>query len=231
MPRENTTWQSVRDEVERRIKDRIWVAGDLLPTEEDLAIELGCARVTVNRALRDLAEQGLLDRRRKAGTKVVEFPTRNVQFKIPILRKEVEEQGAVYGYALLSRQITKPPAPIRAAMQLKDARALHLMSLHLADQRPFVLEDRWINLAAVPQAQNVDFSNVSANAWLVQNAPLSRGELSFGAASLNEEQAGSLGADAGSSVLTNTRLTWNGDVAVTFVTLTYTPGHRIRTAF
>ena len=62
-----TNWQSVHDEVLRRIHTRQWKPGDLIPKEVELAEQLGCARATVNRALRELATEGFLDRRRKAG--------------------------------------------------------------------------------------------------------------------------------------------------------------------
>ena len=64
-------WQSVQTEVLRRIHAREWEPGDLIPNESDLALEFGCARTTVNRALRAIADSGLLDRRRKAGTRVL----------------------------------------------------------------------------------------------------------------------------------------------------------------
>jgi formimidoylglutamate deiminase len=69
------SWQAVQDEVRRRIAARLWRPGDFIPHETDLAREFGCARATVNRALRELAEEGLLDRRRKAGTRVAVNPS------------------------------------------------------------------------------------------------------------------------------------------------------------
>ena len=60
------SWQSVQEEVLARIHSRQWKPGDLIPNEADLAQEFGCARATVNRALQNLADEGLLDRRRKA---------------------------------------------------------------------------------------------------------------------------------------------------------------------
>jgi len=79
-------WQGVREEVLRRIHARVWAPGDLLPTETELAAEFGCARTTVNRALRTLAESGLLDRKRKAGTRVVRHPVRKATLSIPVIR-------------------------------------------------------------------------------------------------------------------------------------------------
>ena len=69
-------WEHIRAEVQRRIRDRQWPHGAMIPTEEELAAEFGCARATVNRALRDLAQSGVLERRRKAGTRVVALPVR-----------------------------------------------------------------------------------------------------------------------------------------------------------
>ena len=67
-------WEEIRAEVLRRIERRDWRPGATIPTEEQLAAEFGCARATVNRALRELAEAGVLERRRKAGTRVATHP-------------------------------------------------------------------------------------------------------------------------------------------------------------
>jgi formimidoylglutamate deiminase len=84
------SWQAVQDEVRRRIAERVWRPGAFIPHEADLAREFGCARATVNRALRELAEEGLLDRRRKAGTRVAVNPIRRARFDIPVIRDEIE---------------------------------------------------------------------------------------------------------------------------------------------
>ena len=84
-----TNWRDVMAEVERRIYSREWQPGQSIPNEADLAIELGCARVTMNRALRTLAEIGLLDRRRKAGTRVALHPVSKATLSIPLLRNEI----------------------------------------------------------------------------------------------------------------------------------------------
>ena len=67
-------WEDIRAEVLRRIRVRDWPPGAMIPTEEELATEFGVARATVNRALRELAVAGVLERRRKAGTRVAALP-------------------------------------------------------------------------------------------------------------------------------------------------------------
>ena len=60
-------WQDVAALARARLMRRDWAPGAVIPTEAALAREFGVSRSTVNRALRALAEEGWLDRRRRAG--------------------------------------------------------------------------------------------------------------------------------------------------------------------
>lgn len=224
-------WQGVQEEVLRRIHSREWKPGELIPNEADLAAELGCARATVNRALRTVAETGLLDRRRKAGTRVALHPTARATLDIPVIRREVEDKGARYGYALLSRMIAPPPPAIAAAMAVTpQTKLLHLSALHLADDAPYAVEDRWINLACVPAAQDQPFESISGNEWLLANAAYTHGEIGFSAAMASVAEAEILAAPPGSALFIVNRLTWDHGASVTRVRLAYAPGHQIRAA-
>ncbi|KQI73002.1 GntR family transcriptional regulator [Loktanella sp. 5RATIMAR09] len=223
-------WQSVQDEVLRRIHAREWKPGELIPNEADLAVEFGCARSTVNRALRALAESGLLDRRRKAGTRVAAQPVAKATLDIAVIRHEVEARGNKYGYQLLMRETVVPPARICGAMQTPaDAALLHVRALHLADDAPYAVEDRWINIGIVPQAQSEDFATISANEWLLTHAPYTHGEIAFSAAQVSADDADILGVAAQSAVFAIDRLTWDNDASVTKVRLLFTPGYQLRT--
>lgn len=224
------SWRDIRDDVKRRINERVWQPGDLLPNEEEMAREFGCARATVNRALRDLADAGLLVRKRRAGTRVAAFPVSKATLSIPILRLEIEELGAEYRHALLGRTVTRPPPDIAAELDAPAGEPmLHVRALHFADGRPHVYEDRWIDLRGAPRARDVDFSAKNANEWLVQNAPYTRGSLALSAANASAEEAELLRTQEGEALFIVERTTWSGDVPVTRVRLAYRPGHRLRT--
>jgi GntR family histidine utilization transcriptional repressor len=223
-------WLGVKNEVIRRIAERIWLPGQLIPTETELAQEFGCARATVNKALRELAEAGLLDRRRKAGTRIAVNPVRKATLEIPITREEVQARGGLYRHLPLEQTQTVPPAPLARHLGLaKKTPMLHLKALHLSDENPFLYEDRWINLAAVPGIADVDFSEISANEWLVQNAPYTDGDISFSAANASCEEAEYLGTSEGTAIFTIDRATWDRDTPITSVRLAYAPGYRMRT--
>jgi len=225
------SWQSIQQEVLRRIHAREWEPGEVIPNEADLAREFGCARATVNRALQALAESGLLERRRKAGTRVALHPVSKATVNVPVIRLEIEERGRSYGYERITRR-ESAPAPLWAAAAMGLAAGtplLHVAALHTADGAPFVHEDRWINTDTVPGAAQQDFCDVSANEWLLTNAPYTHGDICFAAMAANGEPALRLDAPDGGPLFVIERTTWDGPRAITAVRLSYAPGHSIRT--
>jgi GntR family histidine utilization transcriptional repressor len=229
-PPQFNSWQAIQDEVLRRIHARDWPPGHVIPGEVELAAEFGCARATVNRALRTLAEAGILERRRKAGTRVALHPVSRATVDIPILSQEIEDRGSAYGYRLLARDTALPPARARIALcPDTPAPCLHVRALHLADGAAFALEDRWISLATVPQAAAQDFETLSANEWLVSTAPYTHGDIGFTAAAAGKPEARDLGCAAGAPIFVIERTTWDQGRAITTVRLSYAPGYRIHT--
>ena len=221
-------WQAIQDEVLRRIHAREWPPGHVIPGEVDLCAEFGCARATVNRALRSLADAGILERRRKAGTRVALHPVSRATVDIPILRQEIESRGGSYGYSLLKRSTALPPAWARITLcPDRSAQCLHVHALHLCDDMPYAVEDRWINLLTVPQALDQDFEIISPNEWLVTTAPYTHGDISFFAAAAGEPAAAQLGTEPGTPIFVIERTTWDHDSAITTVQLSYAPGYRI----
>ena len=155
-------YQTIKTEMREWIQTGIWKQGGLIPVEAALAKEFGCARATVNRALRELAQKGILERRRKAGTRVVMPVGRSANFEIPRIRLEIEETGATYRYALLLREVTVPPANVRSKLETsQEIRSLHLHCLHYSNEAPFQFEDRWINLKSIPEVEET----IQMNGW------------------------------------------------------------------
>ncbi|WP_420331691.1 GntR family transcriptional regulator [Oceanicaulis alexandrii] len=164
-------YETIRTEMLRRINDQTWPAGHTLPREDDLAEEFGVARGTIRRALSSLSEAGLIERKRRAGTRVVDRRGHRSTLTIPIVRHEIEARGAVYGYRRICVD-DGASSPLDQAL-FKGAPLRHVRCLHLSDGKPFQLEDRFINLDTVPEAADAPFDTVSPNEWLVQRAPYS----------------------------------------------------------
>ena len=222
------SWTDVRDEIRARIQNRTYVAGDKLPRDEDIALELGCARTTVHRAMQDLSQIGLVERKRKGGTQVRTDPVTRATFDIPITRCEVEQRGSKYGYQLISRTLENSPLPVMARFGIQQpVKMLHIKALHLADTRPYIFEDRWVDTRSTPDILNFDLNLESANEWLVRNKPYSRVDVRFYAMNAEGESAEHLATNAGNALLVIERTTWIGQDPITSVQAVTSPGYQL----
>lgn len=222
--------QLIESEVRRRIVEREWRQGQRIPDEADLAVEFSAARSTVNKALQRLADEGLLDRRRRAGTRVAANPVRRATFAIAIVREQVEQAGMAYSHRVIAQRRAPVPDDIAARLGIAPATPLvHMRAMHYGDGRPYQLEDRWLNPAAVRGLENADFWQLNANEWLVRNTPYLRAEMSFSAENASRRDARLLESQIGEALLVLRRSTWNDLGPVTTVRVAYPPGHVVTT--
>ncbi|NVO56286.1 UTRA domain-containing protein [Rhodobacteraceae bacterium B1Z28] len=228
----SVSFQDIREEVIDRIQTRIWPQGSLLPTELELAAEFGCARATVNRALRELAEQGIVTRKRKGGTRVVTTPVKHAKLPIAVVRQTIEDMNAGYRYALVSRTLIDCPAWLQAKLGIPEgAQVLHLQCMHHADNRPFQFEERWINVNAVPHVMDEGFLTVGPNEWLLAEVPFSNAEIAFSAVPATGHLQEFLSVPTGTPLFQLERTTWFRNDPVTFVRMTFHQGYQMRTTY
>ena len=214
----------------RRIHARHYAPGANIPGEVELAAQFSVARATVNRALRELSDEGILERKRNSGTRVAAARARHAKLEIPLIRDEIEASGATYRYALLERQQMLAPQWLAARLDLNAlSKVIHLRCLHFASGTPFVFEERWINLQSVPQAADADFAAHNPNEWLVNAVPFTTAEFSFSATTLDANDAKLLGAKSGEASFVAERVTWLEKQAVTFARMLFKPGYRMLT--
>ena len=221
-------YEAIREVLLERISDGTWAPGAAIPHEASLAEEFGVTRPTISRALRDLVQEGLIERRRRAGSRVALRHTPSVMLRIPVVRDEIEGRGGTYSHLVLDHRLTPPPAAVRAAFGLPPrGKALQVRSLHFDSGQPHQLEERWINLRVLPEAATQDFGETSANEWLVRQVPYSRAEQVLQAAAASAAEAEVLQIAPASPVFVVERTTWTGRDAITRVRLVH-PGDRYR---
>lgn len=197
--------------------------GDRVPFEHELMREYGCSRMTVNKALSALAATGLIDRQRGAGSVVAQPRIHMAALAIPDIREEIGKRGFAYRLQLLSREVV--PATSIPSDQMRTTRASDILSLkclHIADARVFAVEERLINLVAVPQAAEADFSVTPPGTWLLGHVPWTEAEHKILAV-----QAGTLASTLGvapeTACLILERKTWRAGASITSVKQTF-PG-------
>ncbi len=231
-PSDKGSFRVVKAHVRTRIESGAWGPETVLPGEVELAATFGCARATVSRAMRELAEEGIVERRRKAGTRVRAVPLREARFSIPIVRDQIAATGNPYRYRLVAREVLAAAGRLGQRLGLEPgAEVLRLTCLHSAGPAPWQVEDRWISLAALPQAAGADFTRHAPTEWLIAAVPYSQVEVSFLAATCDARTGPLLAMNAGEPVFVAERTTWWQGRAITHVRLTHARGYRMTTRY
>lgn len=214
------------DSVEGKILSGEWPPGRRIPFEHELTARFGCARMTVNKAITELARRGLIERRRKLGSFVAPPPTQSAAFEIRDIRQEADALGLPYRFERLARTTRAVSRGDRAISGLPPgARVLALTLRHRAGERPLCLEERIIDLAAAPEAATEPFETRAPGPWLVETIPWSRAEHRIRAETADARVARLLEIAPGAACLVIERRTWSADAFVTHARLTY-PGDR-----
>lgn len=223
-----TRYKDIKQALYDGVRNGTWRPGERIPGEEELARQFGCARATVHRALRELATDGVLDRQRKSGTTVANPSTQKFSLVIPPPDQAIASLGAVYGYSLIEKSIRSLP-PQRAAAFSKPAgtSALAVECLHLADNKPFQLEERWIDLSTVPEARFQTFEKQGPGRWLIETIPWTEATHTVAAEVASQDSAAILAIQVGDPVLVIERQTRNASGVVTFARLVH-PGQTYR---
>ena len=201
-------YQQVKDYIARRIQEGVWRAGDRLPSENDLVTQFGVSRMTVNRALRELVEQGRIVRVAGVGSFVAEDKPQSTLLQIANLATEIRQRGHDYRCDVLSVERISANLEVAAALDLRTGESVfHSLCIHRENGLPVQLEDRHVNPSQVPQFTQQDFSQQQPSEYLVRNVPFDQIEHVVDAVLPTPEQAALLEMNVGEPCLLLTRRT------------------------
>jgi GntR family histidine utilization transcriptional repressor len=173
-----------------------------LPSEIDLAAQFDCARATVNRALTELADEQIIDRKRKAGSRVRDGSERIVNLKFQFPCREVTSTGKAHKYVSLKREACPLPEMLQDEGSSGEAPdALMLEGVHYANNQPFQFEQTWIRCDA-SSGNEGEMPNHSAPCLtLLQKSPYFHGSMTISVARATQEEARYLGVRTGDPLL------------------------------
>ncbi|WP_136622752.1 MULTISPECIES: histidine utilization repressor [Mesorhizobium] len=214
--------QRILSDISERIMSGAWAPGHRIPFEHELSAQYNCSRMTVNKALSQLAKAGLIERRRRSGSFVRRPQSQAAVLEIHDIRIEVEALGLPYRYERVARHKRRSSAEDRALLELGAAGpVLALECGHFAGERPFAHEQRLINLTAVAEAADEEFVAIAPGPWLIGRVPWSEAEHRIRAVAADRHIAAALDIAAGAPCLVVERRTWSADHPVTHVRFTY----------
>jgi GntR family histidine utilization transcriptional repressor len=216
--------QKILGDLESQILSGVLPPGARIATELELATAYDCSRMTVSKVLTKLAGAGLIERRRKAGTFVRRPQSQAAVLEIHDIRAEVLALGQPYRFELIERKGRRANRGDREFLGTEaSGRVLDVSGRHFAGRKVFCLEERVINLTAVPDAETVNFAEISPGRWLLDTVPWTVAEHRIRAMAADRAAARDLAIPAGSPCLLIERRTWRNEVPITHVRLLY-PG-------
>ena len=233
-PRPEPRHAAILAEFRQKIVEGAWPPGRKLAKETDLAAQYGVSRMTMNKVLTQLAQDGFVQRRKRSGTFVAKVRVQSAVMEINNPAHEVEALGRRYGWSLTEAAHRRATASDLGLLGVTEAleEGLFLQGVHLADGEPFCLEARVINPAVVPAALEVDFAVEAPGGWLQQVMPWSAARHVVRAVNAAGRDAKALGLPAGTACLEILRRTEMDAAWVTHARLLY-PGdqHQLTAEF
>lgn len=216
--------------VKQYLKDELsrarWLPGELMPSEAELVAQFGVSRMTVNRALRELADDGVLLRVSGVGTFVADERVHAHPLEVRNIADEVRDRGHAYSARVVKLTTIRADAALAARLGVApDSGLQHSSIVHCENGRPLQLEDRYVNPAVVPGYLKNDFTRITPYEFLVRAAPLQQAEHTVQAVMPDARLRRLLKLDADEACLLIHRRTWSDGRVVTAADLWH-PGKR-----
>lgn len=219
-------YEQVKAFVKGQISSGAWRPGDAVPSEAALQQQFGISRMTVNRAMKELAVEGLVTRVQGSGTVVAQLHRISTTLALRDIHEEITERGHRHATRVLAVESARADAALAQVFRLRSgARLFHSVLLHLADGVPIQLEDRYVNPAAAPGYLGVNFNATTPTSYLLEHAPLTQASYSIEAGLAGAGEAKALAIKRGDPCLVMTRSTESGPHVASFARLVY-PGAR-----
>jgi GntR family histidine utilization transcriptional repressor len=228
-PAPQALYRQAKDFVHGKLASGEWKPGDLIPSENRLVLELGMSRMTVNRALRELSEEGRLVRVSGVGTFVAKAKPQSNLLQITNIADEILARGHRYRCQVLHLAREAASMSIAAALSLPTgASVFHLLCVHYEEDVAVQLEDRYVNPQTAPDFLQQPFGDqVQSARYLLQIIEPDEMEHIVEAGHPSADEARHLQIDASEPCLVLMRRTWHKDRVVTFVRLVH-PSSRYR---
>jgi GntR family transcriptional regulator, histidine utilization repressor len=226
MPPPAAPYARVKQFLKRELAQGRWPPGALMPSEADLVAKFGVSRMTVNRALRELQSEGLVQRTQGVGTFAAPLHRVSSTLTIRDLHEEIVSRGHAHradvhlareepaGEALASRLGLAPGAPV-----------FHTLIVHHENGVPLQCEDRYVNPACAPGYLAVDFTRITPTHYLLDVAPLWEAQYAIEASAPTPEEARLLRIRRHDACLVVVRRTVSKGVPITLARLVH-PGSR-----
>lgn len=221
-------YEAVKQFIRSRIESGEWPAHHRIPSENEIVAELRVSRMTANRALRELASEGAITRVQGVGSFVAASKGSSALLEVRNIADEIHARGHLHSSRINLMQAEPASSEVADALGLATGgRVFHSIIVHLEDDVPIQIEDRFVNPSVCPNYLKQDFGSTTPNAYLTLVAPITRTEQIVEAVLPKPWECKLLAIGRNEPCLMIRRRTWSDTANVTVARLLY-PGTRYR---
>jgi GntR family histidine utilization transcriptional repressor len=226
MSEDKPRYQQLKDFIIEQISSGKLQPSDRVPSENDLVETKNVSRMTANRALRELNDEGYVERVAGRGTFVSDYRSRSDLVEVQNIADEIARRGHVHSSAVLRQSIQHAGGEIAKALHVEQGTDVcHLLLVHSENNVPIQVEDRYVLASFAPECVQQDFEAVTPSAYLTGVAPLQEAEQTVRASVPNPAIRQHLEMADDEPSLLVMRRTWSEGQPVTFARLHH-PGSR-----
>lgn len=219
-------YQQLKDLIIERISRGELLPSDRVPSENELVESEKVSRMTANRALRELNNEGYVERVAGRGTFVADYRSRSHLVEVHNIADEIERRGHTHSSQVVRQSRQRARGEVAKALHVEQGtEVFHLLLVHYENGTPIQIEDRHVLTSFAPACLAQDFEAVTPSAYLTGVAPLQEAEQVVRASMPNAAVRQRLQIDASEPCLVIIRRTWSGGRPVTFARLHH-PGSR-----
>ena len=219
-------YRQLKELIIRRISTGELRPRDRVPSENELVDATGVSRMTANRALRELTDEGYVERVAGVGTFVADYKAASHILEVRDIADEIELRGHVHSAKVLECRELPADRVTAGALRCEEGDALLQVRLvHFEDNAPVQLEERLVLPAFAPDFLRQDFASITPGAYLSSVSPLQEAEHVVRAVAPDRATQEILDMNDGEPCLVVTRRTWSAGRPVTFARLCH-PGSR-----
>jgi GntR family transcriptional regulator, histidine utilization repressor len=230
MSRSNASLQPLYLQVKRHILDNIgsgkWGTAARVPSENDIVKSFGVSRMTANRALRELRDEGVLVRVAGVGSFVADQHAHAHPLEIRSIAEEIRRRGHAHRAEIISQERARATPELAEDFAIAPRSELFFsVIVHFENDRPIQLEDRYVLPKLAPDYLKVDFKQTTPYDYLVKVAPLQEAEHLLRAVMPDERTRKLLAMKRDEPCLLMIRRTWTAGQIASVARLYY-PGSR-----
>ena len=137
-------YQQIKTLILKSLQGGEWKPGDVIPSEQELALRFRVSQGTVRKAIDELAAENLLVRRQGRGTFVATHAERHIQYRFLRLQADAGEEGRAQRTIIECKRL-RANADVAKLLGLRGSDPVILIRRVLAFQgTPTILEDVWL---------------------------------------------------------------------------------------